>query len=712
MSQLRGETSSSAKFADELCEKLRGKRVVFDVQGMPSLPNFQKVLVVSDDLLLVRVNDMVRKAMDEMALGLQWYILFTMVHSSVVAKDTGRKIWFGGFKAAGSELPRSVIRTDSENDMHHDIDWHVKTYMTDLRTQFKHIYKLNAKENGGRWHFSIKGCKGHYYPGKPAEDTKILQALANYFFHRNGIVRRRVVLDKENGFEEVSQRDDIVADCFMTRICNWLKPLIREGRHALHVIENKPSFITGSKLDAVRDLLEAAIWHFNTVLDIVNKSYPALKEVLIQGKGESISSDLVEEYLHTLREKLEIDTYNGNSTSRHVCFGLFMLWTRFPPIPNQTEHDTDKQHNGVKNLSRKASSAESSPNEFEMVRVKRHRLATLEEVQSGTPFVISHQNFTADPLGETHLDIINRMLDITHLGLRSLLIAGAAAYSKQCLGGGTEACANFHVRNHIVEEALHLKCGLDGKLLVPDFFVIDDLALTETNIGLFKTEYGDKNVEFFRYFARRNDVSNIDGPLEKLVQLFVEYDPHFGDPRFVAEFLKRIRHPCNHHNLFPEADYMIKVRDRAMHQYHLKDPSHTTIDELTRHLSVFHGLLISLASSLQVSTDIDPIKALVEMKTLLVHYQNWRQRQQLAFNMAPSNRPQEALHAVNSLIKRTGSSIIFPSLELQLRMFFKYSSTKERARASDLFASAAAKAMFSNFDSDDSESENEEEEGG
>eukprot|EP00516_Mucochytrium_quahogii_P000552 CAMPEP_0203755226 /NCGR_PEP_ID=MMETSP0098-20131031/8710_1 /ASSEMBLY_ACC=CAM_ASM_000208 /TAXON_ID=96639 /ORGANISM=" , Strain NY0313808BC1" /LENGTH=120 /DNA_ID=CAMNT_0050646591 /DNA_START=312 /DNA_END=671 /DNA_ORIENTATION=+ len=120
---------------------------------------------------------------------------------------------------------------------------------------------------------------------------------------------------------------------------------------------------------------------------------------------------------------------------------------------------------------------------------------------------------------------------------------------------------------------------------------------------------------------------------------------------------------------------MIKVRDRAMHQYHLKDPSHTTIDELTRHLSVFHGLLISLASSLQVSTDIDPIKALVEMKTLLVHYQNWRQRQQLAFNMAPSNRPQEALHAVNSLIKRTGSSIIFPSLELQLRMFFKYSST-------------------------------------
>ena len=69
-----------------------------------------------------------------------------------------------------------------------------------------------------------------------------------------------------------------------------------------------------------------------------------------------------------------------------------------------------------------------------------------------------------------------------------------------------------------------------------------------------------------------------------LIPNLVMYDPHFGDPRFVAEFLRRIKDDTEV-QLFPEAQHLVDMRDRAMHHYHLLESRHYTATELRTRLA-------------------------------------------------------------------------------------------------------------------------------
>jgi hypothetical protein len=128
---------------------------------VPKVPHLQRVLHLSDDIFCVRPQDLVRKATDELAFGLHWYILYTMTHSALECetargRPSGPAVTFvpgnvqvadhgAVSKVAGPKEPLSV-NGRSEREMRQSWSMFKMSSSTslDTRSLLKHVHKVNT----------------------------------------------------------------------------------------------------------------------------------------------------------------------------------------------------------------------------------------------------------------------------------------------------------------------------------------------------------------------------------------------------------------------------------------------------------------------------------------------------------------------------------------------------------------------------------------
>jgi len=275
--------------------------------------------------------------------------------------------------------------------------------------------------------------------------------------------------------------------------------------------------------------------------------------------------------------------------------------------------------------------------------------------------------------------------------------------------------------SHVIESALLLKSN--GKTLRVDWPTLKLAQLEDSQVAIFEEASHDPvfgRLELFSTFSRRKDVGSAVqkkhwSPID-VVRHFFRYEPRFADPRFVAEFLRRLLHPRTGAYLFPEANAVVDIRDRAMHHFHLIHSDHYSISELYHDLSMMRNLVVSVSNMLHV----DPLQgrmktlwvAMEELEDLIGHYKRWRSRQHVAFHyIAQSERLDVAVSTVRSLLDSYDESSGAIERKLRSDLEFEDGSSEALAYLLELFGSVVDEdgekeenpydALVADYDGDD-----------
>ncbi|GBG24750.1 Hypothetical Protein FCC1311_009682 [Hondaea fermentalgiana] len=720
-------TVDAATFADDLIRELKRQNPPL----VPRAANLRTVLGLPDDVLLVRTADLVRKAMDELALGLHWHLLYTLVHSAWQAhlfSNLGLStLRFRGkpAKQPGNQPRRAKrirypeielrVRSDADGVLRLEgLDAFFNVRSLDFRALLNHVVRVNTTRRGV-WTFHRKRGTGTYYPENVVRSAQLLGNCANFFSHRNAVVPRTVSPapgDAASDFAAIKERELQVSTAFFTAVASWtasleakihkLKAMHAPDRTADQLYAHDKDWLHG----LCRSMLDVSCTHLRAA-DSIRLLF--LKMISVPRSAEdtpsavdalrSLSSRLehldeedeladedTESVARTdakgdrLREKAENNPVQGAPHSsiappailaaphpanvaeadpREVRFALYSLWTRFgAPDPessasvdedgnadddNDTETRSEVSATSGRSRTRSRASTEDGdassrwcPNEaleFGTVRVTRYEFQNL-----GTrPCLGVRASFTVDPLGVTHVDLVHRMIDVTLLTLRQALMEAATRYMET---RALDKAQNLVVA-HVVESALLIKAH--GKRLHVDWDTLKTTGLQNSKVAMFDEAAYDPvggHLELFCSFARRQDVSDVVASqlwsASDVVQHFFRYEPRFADPRFVAEFLRRLVHPRTGAALFPEAAAMIQVRDRIMHHFHLIHAEEYSIGELYTD----HGSMQCLIRKVCASLGVDPrmgrmavlSAAMDDLEDLIGHYKRWRARQNAAFH--------------------------------------------------------------------------------
>jgi len=137
---------------------------------------------------------------------------------------------------------------------------------------------------------------------------------------------------------------------------------------------------------------------------------------------------------------------------------------------------------------------------------------------------------------------------------------------------------------------------------------------------------------------------------------FVRKDPHFCDPRFLAEFFQRIKDD-NGEQLIQGAKKLVDVCDHSSHQLNLLKPEAYTRDKLQSDLSDILGCIRNIREVLQIPAEVaqSEEKALQELQSMLPHYLRWRSRQLVAMQKLPAEMGGPG---INKVAKETVASLL------------------------------------------------------
>lgn len=346
--------------------------------------------------------------------------------------------------------------------------------------------------------------------------------------------------------------------------------------------------------------------------------------------------------------------------------------------------------------------AEELQDAFAPVSVARFEVVSVSVpgCESAVKTVRQSVTFTSDPLGATHVDVLHRILDAGVLALRRLLIDAARDYASNLATAQLQLLPAQLV--HVVESFL----AFQGKVLEEDTEILRALRLplgaapappasapgaaypspaawlqaAGATVGFLREPAREpassssprfvqqqQEMEGFRLFVRRADVlahvrGGVLGPAD-LVPHYVRYDAHFADPRYLCEFLKRMRHPLTDQALFPAATPVITVRDRVMHGFYLVHPADVTVQELLEALRVTSELTLQVAAALGADRgqprwrELQELTALQELAELMAQYRRWRSRQAAAA-AEPHGRAAAALRVVRGLLEGCDDSLL------------------------------------------------------
>ena len=157
---------------------------------VPDVPNLRAVLNLPPNVFTVRHQDLMRKAMDELTLGLSWYIMYTMVHSaawakhcSVMSKDrpSPRPIYFQAKTMHSPSQQQRVMlgaNVSSPKDIFDSIhEFASGSFTRETRELLAHIVNLNSPRT-----------RKFYYGDGIAKAASSVRQCYLFLYHRNGFV--------------------------------------------------------------------------------------------------------------------------------------------------------------------------------------------------------------------------------------------------------------------------------------------------------------------------------------------------------------------------------------------------------------------------------------------------------------------------------------------------------------------------------------------
>ncbi len=622
----------------------------------PKATTLCEQLRLSPSLFSVRRLDLLRKAMDEMAIGLSWFVLYTMTHSAV-HKGLDSSVSVVIFKVCnalqvqpgtnkicrGEEGTREVeLELSGFIQSPQDLAEGMRKFFDlqpsrDTRQLFRHVETLNKKY-----------LQARYYNKHQAllRNASQLRQVARFVYHRNGIPPTKGLEDDEP--TNIDKRNTEVVEHFFSKlVSDFLDDLGSEKQKLGHVCDLYGKVKQWQKTACVQTF-EAARAHFDNVRNIV-KVYNALWR-----KGVTPMADVdVTDTLVYLQQKLSPLSDSGKADVSQ--FVVLALWTRFGS--SDADHEQEWE----------TGAATSTPvKDLAAAKVKRYSLEqmTIANAQKDEPeFVTKTAEFLADPIGITHLDVIHRGLDLSAQVLRKLLME--AASSSLDSGDDHESLTSMspeqeqRVRNRIrICKKIESLCLAP---LRPDRSFLGSYAVLYSEYS----PMADPAAALAAVAAGSNDAARADGAAAtaedgaaranlveeffkrhkdmafeaQTLSNFVRKDPHFCDPRFLADFFQRIKDD-NGRQLIQGAEKLVDVCDHSSHQFNLLKPEAYTREKLQNDLSDILGCIRNIREVLQIPAEVaqSEEKALQELQSMLPHYLRWRSRQLAAVQKLPAER--------------------------------------------------------------------------
>ena len=330
------------------------------------------------------------------------------------------------------------------------------------------------------------------------------------------------------------------------------------------------------------------------------------------------------------------------STSQFVVFGL---WTRFGPqvtqdeLPEATQNELreftdnegyeqcDEAENGTGACMTEETKRAVRHNALRYAMVLCHTVHPLCATEA-KKFVATETSFLVDPIGITHVDLLNRSVDVSLRALRRILYE--ALTDSHCPNGRCR-CPDQH-------------CA-DRQKFFKQISALQEDEADIVNMTTMKAKYIGDNVLVQRFseykpkgnvprrklvteFNEREEVRRLGVARDTErdpIRNFVLFDSHFADPRFVSKFLER------NYVSGTDARKLVSVLDEASHQRTLKAlpmRSPMKLERVEFYVAILRRLVKDFARKLKLPgyKQFPEFKALGELVELLKHYRRWCER--------------------------------------------------------------------------------------
>ena len=667
------------------------------------IPGLQK------DLFTVTPLELIRKATDELTLGLHWFVLMTMVHSSVDAMPPSAR-GPGGLvpmKFDPADVERSVSRGTAVGKVFNYIGGEyrieagrvLRVDATSTETLVDSMIAYQAYAPARDWrmllrHITQGRFDSRYYPVDQVDEGNFtFQQLGrsvisylSFFAHRNCNVG-----DESRGTEGLSVD-------FKTRVTvEWAKSALDEMTTLTRVLErqklSEPRRVPAGKefaKQAFQELREAAISH----LKAVSKIRQIFEEIYQRPATEVQPQQVLQQLEDQLRIDLEVTTakarddlvaQRGPGDDSELCerlrnfasseaamsvssqFALFTLWTRFgmrhpeeDRAKGEIEEECKEEEKTVKHLefseARKGGSPRTRlkrPGTLSVVRVARHSLQPLEDVKkrqredkTSENFVKKTVSFLADPRGATNLDIIHRALDAAAFALRAVLREAVIRLERVPRQKSAQTESDTNVI-WLVERVCSLK----------DWDLIEDHQRPRKAPDIGKKYFKDMKTAAAdgcpphpgnRFF----DAARLE---TKKVLRFLDFWPGWYDSRHMAEFFDRISGERTSADglggVFGAAGAVRRIRDRSFHGFTLLQGESISNVQLKEEVGKLRTLVEEVGGVAGIELDdLDEYQALLQLQAALPLYFHWRSSHHLAEKkLDPEARLKKALEAVRGM---------------------------------------------------------------
>lgn len=623
---------------------------------MPKAPDFSSVFSLPADLFCVRPLELMRKATDELTLALHWYVLYTMVHSAASAQlpiampgKAKKPIFFlirKPYKVIdGRTIKDSMPRTkaithlDAEGlyadmwDYHYDQN---DGNTRDFRQLIRHIKNIKARP--------------HYYKFGAAEVySEIIRLATNVAYHRNYVVPTDSLDEAELTLSQINARSMEIVKLFFEFLKKLLKYILYDQQAdgvPRELTKQMPPHVQA----ACAQSLEAATVHFEGVLRI-SKVYEYL--FVSADPDSTISPSDLLQYL-----KRKMASPNQQTTTQSTFFSMFALWTRFgsrlggkaaeeedlgvaEDVEGAGDVDDAADDAFPDMVARQESGSGQDLKSLSRVHVWRHRMPS-ETYMGIISFVTKDAQFGIDPCGVTHLDMLNRAVDVAGLSLRHILIQVVDAVVPLVLGGFD--ATPFH--NTVADHLLSLNDG-GISVMVPDA-KLGLKFFTE----MFKDDDADGgdvlSVDLVDNFCQQHGLSSDD---INSLKLFVRFSPHFADPRFVAKFFQGVlarSAPLRH--LSSAAQNLVDIIGRASHQKYLVKDIRLPLSQLKENIDDIVAFVKELSREADAPLGVygDAFDELTHV--VLPWYCRWRGRQYYIMRKRDGAVTEKAAETLDGLI--------------------------------------------------------------
>jgi hypothetical protein len=554
----------------------------FPVRVVPALPHFEEVVctAVKQDFFSATFPELMRKAGDELTLGLELFILYTLIESAKPGRKplcffpSRREFDDNGFYVQTPKAEES-IQWDPKGKV--SVRQFVKDFLStarqkEIRTVLRHI--VNIHRNGS--------SHSNFYDRQ--QDPRVLaQNVHRCFraiFHNNSLVP----CEPGESFAAISLRERELA--LLTG---------RQVQKLLACLITKPKRRVDSEC---QELLKAAELHFTNVRAIFN---------LIKKLNKKPASNDPLDSLENLKQAT-----SSMDPTAPLCvdeeFVLVHLWPRFGAqnVPNEEvvvdESDDDfipvTKENSVVRLGFQNTS----------------RFSPVETERKSDPLLVK-TSFAINPIGATNLDMVNRALDLTTRVLRQAIILALQP------GGPKKRNPN---RQALVDAISSLP---------EDVFALKSTYVIKGPQGrqiegqrLFERDPKVHGCEVFNEFCKSKGHTTPD---DACLLGFVSETAHWCDPHFLFKFFRGIR--VREEYLFLQAKQLSSIRDRAKHSHNLRKP--VSFDSVSEDIQQLLEFIRDVQAKLDVIlTDLTEYIALMEVRAALKPYKKWRGRTHAASN--------------------------------------------------------------------------------